>query len=81
MRILVYLRDGRTCYVLRGRAELGRLLRSKPDHEDEPVVCVKGTWNPTTGTYNWVPGTRLRHIGQVSHVEEGHPNEAEAPAA
>jgi hypothetical protein len=81
VKLLVYMRDGRTCYALRGRGELGKLIRAKPDGEHPSLDVVKGTWNPSTGLYLWRPGIRLRFIagGSISHVEEGDPNQA-APA-
>jgi hypothetical protein len=81
MRLLVYMRDGRTVYALSGRAVLGRLMRRDPAHEEESIAVVRGIWNPLTGEYLWTRGIRLRFIAQhsIAFVEEGTPNEAKTP--
>lgn len=83
MKLLVYMRDGRTVFALRGRGQLAELMSEKaekpgPAHERPSVEVVRGTWNPTTGCYVWQPGIRIRFIarGSISHVEEGDPNQA-----
>lgn len=80
MKLLVYMKDARTVFALRGRAELARLISEKrgPAHEEEPLVVVRGIWNPLTGLYVWQPGIRLRFLarGSVAAVEEGDPNRA-----
>ena len=75
MKLLVYMRDGRTCYALKGRGELAKLVSREPFHEDSGVVCVRGIWNPITGEYAWSPGIRLRFLakGSIGVVEEGAP--------
>lgn len=75
MKLLVYMRDGRTCYALKGRGELARLVQREPYHEDPGVVCVRGLWNPETGLYVWTPAIKLRYIakGSIGVVEEGVP--------
>lgn len=82
MRLLVYMRDGRTVYYLTGRSKLAQLVRAEPWHEQPGITAARGIWNPTTGEYVWTPGIHLRYLakGSISVVEEGHPNEAEAPA-
>jgi hypothetical protein len=78
VKLLVYIRDGRTVYALRGRGELSRLARAEPWGEEPSVVSVRGTWNPVTGRFVWQPNVHLRHLarGSISHVEEGDPNQA-----
>jgi hypothetical protein len=78
VKLLVYMRDGRTVYALRGRAELHRLVSREPWHEENGVVTIRGTWDPTTGCFVWQPNVSLRFLakGSVSHVEEGDPNQA-----
>ena len=82
MRLLVYMRDGRTVYFIAGRANLGSLLRAHPAHEDAGVMAVRGIWNPTTGEYVWSRGITLRFLAQssVSVIEEGQPNDVRPPA-
>lgn len=78
MKLLVYLRDGRTVYALRGRKELARLVGAEPWGEHEAVYVVRGIWNPVTGQFMWTPNIRVRFIarGSISSVEEGDPNDA-----
>lgn len=82
MRLLVYMRDGRTVYYIQGRAKLRELIAAKPGGEHPSVLAVRGTWNPTTGTYVWTRGIPLRFIaaGSIGVVEEGSPNDAKDPA-
>jgi hypothetical protein len=80
VRLLVYLRDGRTVYMIKGRAVLSQLVGAEPWGEHRGVNADRGTWNPTTGDYNWRT-VRLRHLakGSISHVEEARYGE-ETPA-
>lgn len=80
MRLLVYLRDGRTVYMLKGRGVLRKLVEGDPWHEHESVLVMRGIWNPTLGEYGWA-GVPLRHIAKqsISVVEEVAPGE-ETPA-
>lgn len=80
MKLLVYMRDGRTVFALRGRSQLAELMSEKsgPAHERPSVEVVRGTWNPITGSYVWQPAIRIRFIARASiaWVEDGDPNEA-----
>lgn len=78
MKLLVYMRDGRTVYVLRGRGELRLLASADPWHEAGSVIAVRGTWNPDGFQFVWQSNVHLRHLaqGSISHVEEGDPNQA-----
>ena len=78
MKLLVYLRDGRTCLALAGRGQLHALTKGEPWHENKGIPVVRGTWNPTTGTYVWRPNVVVRYIshGTIAWVEEGDPNDA-----
>lgn len=81
MKLLVYMRDGRTCYALTGRGQLAALFSERgkgPAHERPSIEVVRGIWNPHTGAYLWQPGVRLRFIarGSIAFVEEGDPNRA-----
>lgn len=71
MRLFVYLRDGRTVYLVVGRGVLSSLVRGEPWHEGRSVEVLRGIWNPTTGEYVWA-GVRLRHLAKnsISVVEE-----------
>jgi hypothetical protein len=81
VKILVYIRDGRTVYVLRGRGELARLVGAEPWHEGKGTAVDRAIWNPTTGLYVWTRGIFVRFISRASIavVEEGHPDGAVAP--
>ena len=72
MRLLVFLRDGRTVYRVKGRGALARLVRAEPWHEEPGVFVDKGIWNPTTGEYIWTIQVKLRALAKnsISHVEE-----------
>lgn len=80
MRLLVYLRDGRTVYMLTGRGTFRKLVGVDPWHEGPGVLVQRGIWNPTTGEYVW-RGVQVRHISlnSVSVVEEAEYGE-ETPA-
>ena len=71
MKLLVYMKDGRTCYLLERRHRLAQLVRDEPYHEGESVTTVKGHWNPHTGEYVWqsVP-VRWIAKGSIAVVEE-----------
>jgi len=71
VKLLVYLRDGRTVYKIERRHVLAKLLSSDPHNENPSVAAVRGTWNPETGEYMW-ERVSLRHIAKnsVSVVEE-----------
>jgi hypothetical protein len=72
VRLLVYMRDGRTVYRIKGRGNLADLLRHDPAGEERSQIVERGIWNPETGEYVWTPGIRLRFIakGSVGVVEE-----------
>lgn len=76
MKLLVYMRDGRTVYALTGRKQLRQLVGGDPAHEGESVLTIRGIWNPVTGTYTWLPGVRVRFVSvaSIAFVEEGHPD-------
>ena len=71
MNLLVYLRDGRTVYLIEKRGRLRQLVGDEPWHEGPSVRVARGTWNPTTGEYVW-RAVGIRHIakGSISVVEE-----------
>jgi hypothetical protein len=80
VRLLVFMRDGRTVYRVKGRGVLARLVRVEPWHEEPGALVDKGVWNPTTGEYLWTVQAKLRFIakGSISHVEEDHYTDAVA---
>lgn len=54
MKLLVHMKDGRTCFSLTGRGVLGRLVKAEPWGEDMKSVRVeRGIWNPINGEYLW----------------------------
>lgn len=71
MRLLVYLTDGRTVYLIEGRNRLAGFVNGDPFHERESVNVGKGIWNPITGEYVW-SHARLRYIrkASIAFVEE-----------
>lgn len=71
MKLLVYLRDGRTCYLIAKRGILRELVGDEPWHEKGSARVLRGTWNPTAGEYVWTVAY-LRWIakGTISVVEE-----------
>lgn len=71
MRLLVYMKDGRTCYRIVGRGKLGSLIGRDGTDDNGSLFVEKGIWNPETGDYVW-RGARLRHIASnsISHIEE-----------
>ena len=73
MKLLVYLRDGRTVFALKGRGELARLISREPAHEERGAVADRGIWNPENGDYVWTSGIRTGFIakGSISYVQEG----------
>lgn len=73
MKLLVYLRDGRTVYLIEKRGRLRQLVGDEPWHEGASTFAVKGIWNPTTGEYVW-SRVQLRHISKssISVVEDAH---------
>lgn len=71
MRVVVYMRDGRTCYRIKGRGILRRLVNDEPWNEENGVKVERGTWNPQTGEYVWiVVFVRFLAKGSISHVEQ-----------
>lgn len=74
MRLLIYMRDGRTVYALKGRTQFRKLIEREPWHEDHGTEVDRGTWNPHTGEYIW-RRIRVRFIakGSISSVEEETP--------
>jgi hypothetical protein len=71
VRLLVYMRDGRTVYQLIGRGALAKLVNQEPWHEKPGVDVQRGIWNPITGLYAWAR-VRIRFIAKasISVVEE-----------
>jgi hypothetical protein len=73
MRILVYLRDGRTVYLIDGRAKLARLASREPWSEgaNDGIAAVRGIWNHETRDWDW-QRVVLRYVAKstISHVEE-----------
>ncbi len=71
MRLLVYMKDGRTVYRIVGRAKLAILLNRELTDEDRSLPVDRGIWNPTTGEYVW-RGIRIRFInkGSIAVIEE-----------
>jgi len=71
MKIFVYLRDGRTVYLIEKRGRLKQLVNVEPWHEQESVPVVRGIWNPERGEYEW-ERARVRFIAKasISVVEE-----------
>jgi hypothetical protein len=52
MKLLVYMRDGRTVFAIAGRGTLARLVNVEPWSEEvKSVPVMRGTWNPTSGEY------------------------------
>lgn len=80
MKLLVYLRDGRTVYFLEKRGRLRQLMSGEPGHEGESYRVARGIWNPITGEYVW-KAVLLRHLAKssVSVVEEANTIEAARP--
>lgn len=77
MKLLVYMRDGRTVYRITGRGKLAKLLRTDVEgvegwDKDQHVNVERGIWNPATGEYNWTANVRLRFIakGSIGVIEE-----------
>ncbi len=81
MKLLVFMKDGRTVYMIEKRGVLSELCRDEPWHEQPGATVVKGIWNPTTGEYLWQRNVRLRFLakGSISHVEEDHGQHANEP--
>lgn len=81
MRILVYMRDGRTVYYFQRRKDLGAVLSKPAEHEGDGVVVVRGVWNPATGEYAWSRSITIRHLDRrsISVVEEAAPNDVHPP--
>jgi hypothetical protein len=76
MWLVIYLRDGRTAYLLRGRKALRVLLGLDPGNEERGVKVVRGIWNPERGEYLWaMEPVELRFLGRssISVIERGHP--------
>ena len=72
MDLLVYLRDGRTVYLIEGRKRLAQLSNSEPwSQEQNSIRVARGIWNPTTGQFVW-RAVRIRHVSKssISVVEE-----------
>lgn len=71
MRLLVYMKDGRTVYLLERRRRLAELVGGEPHHEGDSVTAVRGIWNPHTGEYVW-SSVPVRHLakGSIAVVEE-----------
>jgi hypothetical protein len=71
VRLLVYMRDGRTVYLLEKRGRLAQLVGSEPWNEGDSVNAVRGIWNHETGAYEW-KAIHVRFIAKasISVVEE-----------
>lgn len=80
MKLLVYLRDGRTVYFLEKRGRLMQLTTGDSWHEGESIRVARGIWNPITGEYTW-RAVLLRHIAtnSISVVEEADTLAAAVP--
>lgn len=82
MKLLIYMRDGRTVYRIVGRGVLSKLVGAEPWHDRPGVVAERGIWNPTTGEYLfrrvWI---RFLAKGSIASVEEDRDAYGEAPAA
>lgn len=77
MRLLIFMRDGRTVYRVTGRGKLAKLLRTELEKvegwdKDQHVMVERGIWNPATGDYVWSASVRLRFIakGSIGVIEE-----------
>ena len=71
MRLLVYMKDGRTVYRIVGRGKFAQLLKRALTDEDRSLVVERGIWNPTTGEYVWrVVKLRFLNTSSISCVEE-----------
>ena len=73
MRLLVFMRDGRTVYRIRRRHDLAQLVRATAwDDQDTTVIWAdRGIWSTADGDHSWLNQVKLRHIspGSISHVE------------
>ena len=71
MKLLVYMRDGRTVYRISGRGNFAKLVGQEPWHEEKSIEVGRGIWNPITGEYVWTP-VRIRFIakGSIGVVEQ-----------
>lgn len=80
MRLLVFMRDGRTVYRLTGRGTLRKLCAGEPWDEDPGAIVQRGIWSPSQEKYRWI-GVKLRHLakGSISVVEEDSYTETPAP--
>lgn len=72
MPVAVYMRDGRTVFLIPKRSLLGRLLARQPDNEEPGVEVRRGIWNPAAGEYVWTDGIYLRYLakGAIGWVEQ-----------
>ena len=70
MKIFVYLRDGRTVFLIEKRGLLGKLCAAEPwGDEDASVFAVRGIWDAAGLEYRWTQ-TRLRYRHEIGFVEE-----------
>lgn len=80
MKLLVYLKDGRTVYRIIGRGKLAALLKRALTDEDRSLTVERGIWNPTTGEYVWrVARLRYLNTSSISVIEEDSYTNGEAP--
>lgn len=72
MRIRLFMRDGRTCYRLAKRADLGDLVKRSPENENRSIVAEVAFWNPMLGELSDFREVRIRAIskGSIGWVEE-----------
>ena len=71
MKLLVYLTDGRTVFLLERRGRLSDIVNADPWHEGKTIRVAKGIWNPTTGEYVWsIVGIRYIRKASIAMVEE-----------
>jgi hypothetical protein len=78
VKILVYMRDGRTVYRIAKRGLLAELLTREPAHEERGIAVERAYWNPVTGTFTFWHEVRLRFLSKnsVAVVEEAPREEA-----
>lgn len=73
MKLLIYMADGRTVYLLEKRSRLYELAgpHAEPWHERPSVRVARGTWSPITGEYLWEAiGIRFIRRHGIARVEE-----------
>lgn len=79
MKLLVYLTDGRTVFLLERRGRLGDLVNADPWGEQKTIRVARGIWNPITGEYIWtIIGLRYVRKASIAYVEEAPYGESSA---